>query len=230
MKRYLLFFLFFAFLLRGYAQVSIQITPNNVSSAVNPDSFEVRGKATIRNTSNQTKKFTWVRNIVSISNGWQALVCDNKSCWSASVSSAPEQIELAPNGTSNMDVYIRPNNKSGNATVDIRVSEVGNDANNVTGRYVFSSSTSTKDPKSTNAIRIYPNPAVDFFMIVDDGDLVDKVVIYNIIGRQMRSYPVTAGSRYTINDLPDGMYIIRLQNASGSTVKTIRLNKARVKA
>ena len=131
--------MFFAFLLRGSSQVTISITPQVLSSSVNPDSFEIRAKATIKNLSNVTKKFSWRRNIMSLTNGWLSLVCDKNQCWAAATNDPTDQIELTAGATSNLDVYIRPDRKMGSATIEIKVFEVGNEANNsVTGRLRFS--------------------------------------------------------------------------------------------
>ena len=103
----------------------------------------------------------------------------------------------------------------------------------MTGRYLFSSTTSTKDVAKNNAgIKIYPNPATDYFSIQDDYDAVDKVIVYNMIGRAVKNYTVNnnSGNKYTLNDLPEGLYIIRLLNSRGATIKTVRLNKAKAKA
>jgi Secretion system C-terminal sorting domain len=214
----------------GYAQVTISITPQVQTATVIPDSFEIKAKATIKNTSSVTKKFSWTRNVLSISPGWVTVVCDNKSCWTPGVNTSPEQIELAPNGTSNLDVYIRPDKKTGAATIEVKVVEVGNETNTVTGRYLFSTTTKAKETNSNSTnIKIYPNPTTDYFQLTDD-DLIDKVVIYNIIGRQMRTYKVTENGKYNVNDLPEGLYIIRLLAANGSTIKTIRLSRSRLKA
>jgi hypothetical protein len=67
-------------------------------------------------------------------------------------------------------------------------------------------------------------------MVSDNNDIIEKVVVYNIIGRQVKSYKAIDNFKYTINDLPEGIYIIRLLNAQGGTVKTIRLNKSKSKA
>jgi Secretion system C-terminal sorting domain len=229
--RYTLLAILFCFqILRGYAQSTITITPQVQTASVISDSFETKAKATIKNTSNLTKKFTWTRNVLNISAGWVTVVCDNKSCWTPAVNTSPEQIELAPNGTSNLDVYIRPDKKMGAATIEVKVVEVGNETNTVTGRYLFSTTTKTRETNinSTN-IKVYPNPTTDYFQLSDD-DLIDKVVIYNIIGRQMRTYKVTENGRYNVNDLPEGLYIIRLLASNGATIKTIRLSKSRLKA
>jgi Secretion system C-terminal sorting domain len=228
----LVFILTNAFILRGYAQqVTLTLTPGIVSSSVNPDSFEVKGKSVLKNTASQTKRFVWQRNIINMTNGWQSLVCDVNQCWTSSVSVSPDTLILAPNGTSNLDVYIRPNHISGAATIELKVTEVGNSANTLTGRYLFSPTTSVRDySKTSMGIRVFPNPTTDYFMVSDNSDIVEKVVIYNIIGRQMKSYKALDNFKYTVQDLPEGIYIIRLLNGSGNTIKTIRLNKSKSKA
>ena len=144
---------------------------------------------------------------------------------------APEQITVAANSTSNIDAYIRPNRIAGSATIEIKVYEFGNEANAITGRYLFSTATSTKDGKNSTGVKVYPNPATDYFSIQDDYDIVDRVVVYNMIGRAVKNYTTSnSNNKFTLNDLPEGLYIIRLLNARGATVKTIRLNKARAKA
>ena len=235
MKKYVLCFLLFSVvILRGLSQnITITLTPQIVNAGVSLDSFEVKAKATMKNTSTTSKKFVWRRTIIAMTNGWQSLVCDAQACWASTVNDAPEQLILAAGATSNMDVYIRPNRIAGSATIEIKVFEFGNEANAVTGRYLFSSTTSTKDVAKNNAsIKIYPNPATDYFSIQDDYEAVDRVIVYNMIGRAVKNYTVNNnnGNKYTLNDLPEGLYIIRLLNSRGATVKTIRLNKGRAKA
>jgi predicted Zn-dependent protease with MMP-like domain len=216
--------------LAGFAQVTITLTPETVNASVIPDSFETRAKATLRNTSTQTKRFLWTRTIKSMTTGWKSLVCDKNLCWASTVNTPLDTIVLAANATSNLDVYIQPDRKIGAAMIEVKVFEVGNAANTITGKYNFTSTTRTKDVNNgANQIKIYPNPAIDYFQIAEN-DLVDKVVIYNIIGRQVRVYKAEDGTRYSVSDLPDGFYIIRLLNGTGQTVKTIRLSKSRPRA
>jgi hypothetical protein len=231
-KTILVLLLISAQILRGLSQnVTITLTPQIVNAGVSIDSFEVRAKAIFKNTSTTTKKFVWKRTIVAMTSGWQSLVCDAQGCWASGVNDAPEQITVAANSTSNIDAYIRPNRIAGSATIEIKVYEFGNEANAITGRYLFSTATSTKDGKNSTGVKVYPNPATDYFSIQDDYDVVDHVVVYNMIGRAVKNYTTTnSNNRFTLNDLPEGLYIIRLLNARGATVKTIRLNKAKAKA
>ena len=234
MKRLILIYaLFFAQILRGVSQnITITMYPQIVNVNLTPDTLEVRGKAFFKNTSSSGKRFAWKRTVFAMTNGWQSIVCDNKNCW-PSVSESVEQIELPAYATGALDVVIRPNKTAGAATIEVKVYEVGNEANAVTGRFLFSTTTAAKETgKSTTGVKIFPNPATDFFSIQDDYDIVERVVVYNMIGRVMKNYTTNNnnGNKYTLTDLPEGLYVIRLLNAKGGTVKTVRLNKAKAKA
>lgn len=219
------------FILRGAAQVTLTVSSPIVNASVNSDSFEVKGKSVLKNTTNRTKRFVWQRNVLNITNGWQPYVCDINHCWTNNPNTSPDTIVLGPRGTSNLDVCVRPNRIAGAATIEVKVTEVGNSANTLTVRYLFSPLVVPRDYSKTNTgISVYPNPITDYFMVSDNNDIVEKVVVYNIIGRQVKSYKAIDNFKYTMNDLPEGIYIIRLLNAQGGTVKTIRLNKSKSKA
>ena len=73
-------------------------------------------------------------------------------------------------------------------------------------------------------IRVFPNPATDYFMLKNAPN-VNKVLIYNIVGRQIKSFRVNgAGAKYMVNDLPKGMYVIRLMNTENNLIQTLRIN------
>jgi hypothetical protein len=231
MQRILLSFCFISlFLLRGGAQ-TLSLIPQTSNVSVNIDSFEVRAKVTLKNTSNQTKRFAWQRNILSMTSTWQSMVCDMKGGCSFNNASS-EKIELAPNATANFEIVVRANRQLGAATIEFRALEIGNESNVATSRFLFSTATGLRDYSKVNTggVRIYPNPALDFFMLMDENSVVDRVVVYNIIGRQVKNIKAVENIKYAINDLPEGIYIIRLLNTNGVTIKTVRLNKAKAKA
>lgn len=229
MKHLLLIFVWAnLFILRGAAQVTLTVSSPIVNTSVNSDSFEVKGKSVLKNTAKRTKRFVRQRNILNSTNGWQSYICDSNHYPNMST----DTIVLAPRGTSNLDVCVRPNHISGAATIEVKVTEVGNSTNTVTVRYLFSPASVPRDYSKTNTggITVYPNPTTDYFMVSDNNDIVEKVVVYNIIGRQVKAYKALENFKYTVNDLPEGIYIIRLLNGQGNTVKTIRLNKSKAKA
>jgi hypothetical protein len=219
------------FLLRGSAQ-TFTLTPQAANVAISPDTLEGRVRLTLKNTTNQAKKYNWQLNILSMTTTWSVFVCDPKGCSNSGAMAGTNKLEIGANATIVLDVMVRPNKQIGAATLELKVEEVGNDNNVAVSRLLFSTATTLKEYSRVNGggIRIYPNPAFDFFMVADDNDVVDRVVVYNIIGRQVKNQKAVDNFKYTINDLPEGLYIVRLLNANGATLKTIRLNKSKPKA
>lgn len=74
-------------------------------------------------------------------------------------------------------------------------------------------------------INVYPNPATNYFML-KNGEDVHTVLIYNIVGRQVKRFNVNSiHDRFTIQDLNKGMYVLRLFDDSNNVIQTIRMNK-----
>lgn len=75
------------------------------------------------------------------------------------------------------------------------------------------------------AVTVYPNPATDYIALNDDNERVTKIELYNLTGRQMRSFAASKGEKYGVYDLPGGVYFIRLLDKSNRIVTTQRINK-----
>lgn len=73
-------------------------------------------------------------------------------------------------------------------------------------------------------ISVYPNPTSDFFAVSNSEGILE-LKIYNLVGKEMRSFDVEDGLKYNISDLPNGMYLIQLINNKKKIVNTQRLQK-----
>jgi len=73
-------------------------------------------------------------------------------------------------------------------------------------------------------LRVYPNPTTDSFQVVDN-ILVDEIVVYNIIGRKVRTFTHESNKKYSLGDMPDGMYFISLISETDGVLKTLRISK-----
>jgi len=73
-------------------------------------------------------------------------------------------------------------------------------------------------------VRVFPNPA-DSFLELNDNDRVHEIAVFNLAGRQVRSYFYTKGERYFIGDLPRGMYLVQLLDHRKKVITTQRINK-----
>ncbi|MBN9336648.1 MAG: T9SS type A sorting domain-containing protein, partial [Chryseobacterium sp.] len=76
-------------------------------------------------------------------------------------------------------------------------------------------------PKAQNQIKVYPNPAVDFFQI-ESKENIQEVKIYDQTG-QLINVSKTAADTYNVSALPKGVYIISVKTASAT--KTSKLIK-----
>ncbi len=227
MTKYLLLaFLLFSVPFFSSAQVSVSISPVNPRATVLPDSPDVAARATVKNNASQAKTFFWHRTVLSQSSGWANTVCDKNFCYPGTVN--VKQFTLAGGEEARLDVHIYAKGIDGKASIDLKVTEVGNETNSAVAHYMFNFTPPT--PKTDkNALSVYPNPAKDFFYI-SENDLVHTVTIYNVLGKPIRAMRTANGLKYDISDLPEGLYLIRMTAANGTTLKTVRLNKQREKA
>lgn len=73
-------------------------------------------------------------------------------------------------------------------------------------------------------IKIYPNPATEFFQITYD-PRVESLSINNIVGKEVKRLTAYKNEMYDISDLQKGIYILRLLNEDGKVIKAVRLSK-----
>ena len=77
---------------------------------------------------------------------------------------------------------------------------------------------------STEEIRVYPNPATEYFS-VDGLDRLKEVIVYNLVGQEVKRFNASLKAKYDISELMRGLYLVRLVDQSEKVVKTVRLSK-----
>jgi hypothetical protein len=97
--------------------------------------------------------------------------------------------------------------------------------------YAFEKSSCTPIPlrKATvvlqDDIRLYPNPAGDYFSI-ENAISIQTVEIINVVGRTVKTYRnMNSLDNFYIGDLSPGLYMVRIIDDAGKLLKTIRLHK-----
>lgn len=76
----------------------------------------------------------------------------------------------------------------------------------------------------TTTIQIFPNPATEYFN-VSSSQQVERISVYNLLGREMKSFTFTEGDRYFVGDLPKGMYLVQMTGKDNRLISTQRLSK-----
>jgi hypothetical protein len=71
---------------------------------------------------------------------------------------------------------------------------------------------------STSEITIYPNPSKDYINISVENAEIKNVQIYNLTGKLVKQ---EKSNKININDLPVGMYIIKVETEAGNCIKKV---------
>jgi endonuclease I len=83
-----------------------------------------------------------------------------------------------------------------------------------------------EDMEALNNISIYPNPAVGQTINIYSKAEIDAIELININGQivQQIKKPVFNSNTYTLQNLPQGFYLLRLESAQGAVTKKVIVN------
>jgi hypothetical protein len=77
-------------------------------------------------------------------------------------------------------------------------------------------------------VKLFPNPARDFINVLYDSKAnVKTAAIYNLIGKTIQVYKVSDNNsaKLDLENVPSGVYFLRLMNANGQVVATRRFTR-----
>ncbi len=236
--KHTLLFLFLLFLGTSLqAQVSVSVDPNpwqgTLPTDLSDDWAEVIAHATFTNEDAATQSFRWLISVQNAPAEWQFRICDKNACYSTSTitnydpNGFQEPVVLASGENSLLDLHILPKGVSGEGLIHVELSTI-DDINTVIETAVYQvtieNSVATFERLSSQHIKVYPNPTTEHITLSDSRD-VDQIVIYNMIGRQVRTFQVAANRNYSLADLPKGLYLVSLVNRQKGVLRTLRLQK-----
>lgn len=240
MKRIVLFSLFTLLAFGSFAQeLSVEPNPANYFEEnldLDDLQLDVVNHAELFNQSGAEVVLRWRRSVVSAPPAWQFPVCDNIQCYFHAVGESPNQVIIAADDLSLLDVHVRPNGVAGCGTVrlDLALWDDMDFANILySATYEFKVNNpgecaiiSAVDDVAISNVRVYPNPTSDLFKISELENIpeADEVAIYNIVGKKVKSF-VTTASQYSVGDLPDGLYMVSLIDNETGVLKTVRMSK-----
>jgi hypothetical protein len=242
MKRYLLLpFIVLSVVSMAFAQANLVFSPSPVTQegVVDPDDLTttIQAKSTLTNEGDQTISLRWERVLVDWPAEWSSQVCDLNQCYAEIVSSNVDPViglnvpvVLEPGQSSNIDVYGLPLGVAGSGVIRIDITDINNQDEVLASSEFTVIATAINNTEEVNPteITLYPNPTTDYFQI-SGAEQADRVVIYNIIGKQMRTFNTAPGKLYDLAGLPNGMYLASLVSDDTGILKTFRLGKRAVR-
>jgi hypothetical protein len=228
----------------GALNAQITISPNPQSATFNNvflnGTADLESHVAITNTTNDTLRLKWLRVVPeNCPAGWTTKVCDNSYCFNADQSSnyvpgtaVTVPFVLLPGETfSNFLLHVLPNTSPGCCEVKIHFSTI-NDPDNVFETLTYDvrvndpncTVSSTKEQALLSSVQAFPNPSTGEFSITDN-PLVKTIEVYNLLGRRVHTFAHVNGKVHNISDVPDGLYLVSMQNANGEVLKTVRITK-----
>jgi|SRR5688572_19815615 len=227
MVRLLLFFcviILVPFTIRG--QVSITVDPLNFVLSGHPSQADLHSDVTITNVSNETIDLLWSKRMRNNPANWESYICDKTACWDESFNSCPPDKPniLGPGDTMSIQVHLQPFQTEGSATYELNIlDENGVVLTTVNAVFTIDQSTSVKETNESK-LTIFPNPTSEFFKVSDTPGL-RYVEVFNIVGNKIKSFEASPQKQYSVGELTDGIYLVRLLTSSKKVIKTIRLSK-----
>jgi hypothetical protein len=184
----------------------------------------------ISNTTSSDATYEWKIVSSSYPSGWSfAGVCDNNQCYTSNdVLNGAAKTTNTVGANSSMlfkAVFTESGTANGSqAWVRTNIYPTGDpfSARNVTFIMTKSSTTGVKTVVSDDDIVVFPNPARSSVNVVYDDNLgVKNIGVYNLIGKMVSIYKVNSTSaKLDVENLPSGIYFLRLFNAQGNVVAT----------
>lgn len=206
------------------------VNPDSLSISVSKDTTEFAAGFKVTNNNNSSITFWWklVRDD-DFPKEWKFQVCDANTCYFAGVEQCPPGNPNVMGGmetNANFSVKIKPNGIASNTIMYYNMYSDSDCTNLLTSLPINVSvgTSGTLLDKSNGALALYPNPTVDKFML-NNSKSVSKIEIYNIAGKKMKAFKVTPGMEYPVEDLRNGLYLVRLLDNKEKVVKVVRLSK-----
>jgi Secretion system C-terminal sorting domain len=160
---------------------------------------------------------------------WEFFVCDLNLCYGSTIERCPPS---KPNtmkiGNNLFQYHFKPHNTEGVSTVTVKFyadKNLTQETHSTVININVSETVSTKDLNNINNLKVYPNPATDYFQL-SNAVGVKKIVVYNMFGKEVKSYFHYPNAQHEISELKTGMYIVKLLNDKNKVIKSVKLNKS----
>jgi hypothetical protein len=216
-----------------------QATFSNADTVSSWAGNAVQYNAYITNLTGNMLAVNWKVTATDFPSDWVSSLsmCDNHICytngtgvmWNGTSGTQFHSGDYGPHGTGDFHLV---NNFSGTITgthyVTVTIADSGSSFSKTTTFIIKHAATGvTTVVKSDDDVIIYPNPAVnDVNIIFSENAGIKTIAIYNIIGKAINVYKVSGNSaNLGIDNLPAGVYFLRLLNGDGNLVATRKFNK-----
>lgn len=223
--------LLFMFLVALSLQLSAQLTqtPSLINISIPASKTEKIEDVTYVPASDSLLVYWRVEKALDFNPKWIFFVCDLNLCYGPTIERCPGNKPNLMFLHENLFMYhFNSDSIVGMSSVTVRFYADKNftqEIHSTTININVTGVSSTKDLNSLNNLKVYPNPATDYFQI-SNAVGVKKIVVYNMFGKEVKSYFHYPNAQHEISELKTGMYIVKLLNEKNKVIKSVKLNKS----
>jgi hypothetical protein len=226
MKRNLLLLLLIFISYAGFSQIVSD--PENVEASGDVNiTADIEADYHLTNEFEVTKNLLWRINTIDAPEAWKFYLCDANLCYgpgeNQSNPSKPNVLE--PDSIIPMAFHILNFGETGVGNYEVQYFDM--DAPNqilITVPITINAISTSLKEVALDEINIFPNPASDYFSMTEN-NLITQISIFNIVGKQVKTFNAVNNGSYSIADLSDGMYLVRLIDNKGKVAKVLRISK-----
>jgi len=183
------------------------------------------GHSTMTNTATSEKTFNWVLDTICNPANVDLVYCDKQGCYL--VGTVEGTVTLGAGEEGPMDLHVDSGDVPYPIIATVTLTEVGNDFNTVTVTFEYGACDTpvgTAEIEAAKAITLFPNPATDQFTLTEN-TVVENVVVYNILGSEVKRFDASVSNTYDIADLNAGIYMVQLVGEDNELLRTMKMNK-----
>lgn len=74
-------------------------------------------------------------------------------------------------------------------------------------------------------LSVFPNPATENIAVQDNADAIGNIIVFNLLGKKVKTFEASKGENYYIGDLPKGVYLVQLVGRNKQVAKTQKIEK-----
>ncbi len=72
--------------------------------------------------------------------------------------------------------------------------------------------------------KVFPNPATEYIEL-SASNRATLLIIFNLVGREIKRFTIKPKHRYYIGNLPNGLYLVQILDEKNQPLATLRLSK-----
>lgn len=217
--------------LASLAASQVTIEPGSLDAIVNENTMYTYNLVLTNKGASEVDVYWQINKGNDFPNVWKTTMCDSKLCYNENIDviDTRRPNTIPANTTMIFQIYFSPSGMKATSSLQLKLFSDKELKNLLTETKANASVTadatvSSNNTKFTDDLLLYPNPADMFYFIKNDVN-INKVSLYNVLGKEIRSEFHAKGASHDISDLNKGLYFVRLLDSKSKVIKTLRLNK-----